>query len=141
MSSIIEDELKELKKCCENILPDSKLVACVPAQIRVELTKSAFVKVAVCLTYPQNYPQNHILVEVKSKTLSRKLLDGLEKVSESEAKKYVSKPHVLFILKFINQFFDDNPLVRVFSLQFITYAQSKIKPFLFRLAVLMRYLK
>ena len=141
MSSIIEDELKELKKCCENILPDSKLVACVPAQIRVELTKSAFVKVAVCLTYPQNYPQNHILVEVKSKTLSRKLLDGLEKVSESEAKKYVSKPHVLFILKFINQFFDDNPLVRarVFSLQFIMH--NKIKPFHFRLAVLMRYLK
>lgn len=65
---------------------------------------------AICLTYPTNYPANHILVEVKSRTLSRKLLDGLERVAEGEAKKLVGKPHVLFILKLINQFFDDNPL-------------------------------
>ena len=35
--TIIEDELSELKKCCENVIPDSKLVACVPAMIRVEI--------------------------------------------------------------------------------------------------------
>ncbi len=34
---VIEDEIQELKKCCENVIPDSKLVACVPAMIRVEL--------------------------------------------------------------------------------------------------------
>ena len=67
---------------------------------------------AVCLTYPVNYPENHILVELKSKTLSKKLLDGLEKVAENEAKKkYAKKPHVLPILKLIGQFIDDNPLV------------------------------
>ena len=64
----------------------------------------------VCLTYPVEYPKNHILVELKSKTLSRKLLDGLEKVAETEAKKYINSPHVLMILKFITQFLDDNPL-------------------------------
>jgi hypothetical protein len=72
--------------------------------------KSDFKTVAICMTYPVNYPQNHILVEIKSKNLSRKLLDGLERVSEAEAKKVNDKPHVLLILKFINQFFDDNPL-------------------------------
>ena len=35
---IIEDELMELKKCVEQSIPSSKLVACVPAMIRVELT-------------------------------------------------------------------------------------------------------
>ena len=109
--TIIDDELQELKKCCENILPDSKLVACVPAMVRVELKKSDFKTMAICLTYPSNYPTHHILVEIKSKKLSRKLLDGLEKVAETEAKKYIGKPHVLFILKLINQFFEDNPLV------------------------------
>lgn len=64
----------------------------------------------MCLTYPQHYPQHHILVELKSRHLARKLLDGLEKVAEKEAKKYVGKPHVLFILKLIGQFLDDNPL-------------------------------
>ena len=108
--TVIDDELQELKKCCENVIPDSKLIACVAAMIRVELKKSVFKTMAVCFTYPTNYPTNHILVEIKSKTLSRKLLDGLEKVAEVEAKRYIGKPHVLFILKFINQFFDDNPL-------------------------------
>ena len=109
--TIIDDELQELKKCCENILPDSKLVACVPAMVRVELKKSDFKTMAICLTYPSNYPTHHILVEIKSKKLSRKLLDGLEKVAETEAKKYIGKPHIIFILKMINQFFEDNPLV------------------------------
>lgn len=107
---IIEDELCELKRCCENQIPDSKLVACVPAMIRVELRKTEFKKVAICLTYPQDYPKHHILIELKSKTLSERLLDGLVKVTESEAKKYVGKPHVLPVLKFIHQFFEDNPL-------------------------------
>jgi len=63
------------------------------------------------LTYPVEYPKNHILVEVKSKTLARKLLDGLEKVAENEAKtKHKNKPHVIPILKMIGQFIDDNPL-------------------------------
>ena len=66
---------------------------------------------AVCLTYPVEYPKNHILVEVKSKTLARKLLDGLERVAENEAKtKHKDKPQVIPVLKFIRQFIDDNPL-------------------------------
>ena len=92
---VINDELNELKKGCENIIPDSKLVTCVPSSVRVEITKTAFKKVTVCLTFPGNYPQHHILVELKSKTLSVKLMDGLVKVCETEAKKYTGKlmPH------------------------------------------------
>lgn len=109
--TIIDDELDEIRRCCENVIPDSKVVACVPAMIRVEIRKSDFKKVAVCLTYPVEYPKNHILVEVKSKTLARKLLDGLERVAENEAKtKHKDKPQVIPVLKFIRQFIDDNPL-------------------------------
>ena len=35
---VIEDELEELKKCVERQIEDSKLVSCVPAMIRVEIT-------------------------------------------------------------------------------------------------------
>ncbi len=38
MSAIIDAELAELRKICETAIPDSKLVACVPATIRVEIT-------------------------------------------------------------------------------------------------------
>lgn len=35
--TVIDDELEELRKCCENVIPDSKLVACVHAMVRVEI--------------------------------------------------------------------------------------------------------
>ena len=35
---VIEAELEELRKSCENSVPDSKLVTCVPSSIRVEIT-------------------------------------------------------------------------------------------------------
>ncbi len=72
--------------------------------------KSEFKKFVICLTYPSNYPEHHVLVELRSKTLSTKLLDGLVKVSEAEAKKHTGRPHCLHVVKFINGFFEDNPL-------------------------------
>jgi len=110
-SEIISAELDELKRVCESSVPDSRLIACVPQSIRVEVTKSNFKKLAICMTYPNDYPAHHVLVELKSRTIGQKLLDGLVKVSEEEAKKYEGKPHCLRIIKFINQFLDENPLV------------------------------
>ena len=37
---VIEDELEDLKKRCEKIIPESTLVTCVSSQIRVEIKKS-----------------------------------------------------------------------------------------------------
>ena len=34
---VIEDEIENLKRNCERVVPDSKLVTCVPSQIRVEI--------------------------------------------------------------------------------------------------------
>ena len=51
------------------------------------------------MTYPNEYPSHHVLIELKSKTIGQKLLDGLIKVSEEEAKKYEGKPHCLRIIK------------------------------------------
>ena len=62
------------------------------------------------MTYPVDYPSSPILMELKSKTMSAKLLDGLVKISETEAKKYLGKPHALFVIKFVRQFLAENPL-------------------------------
>ena len=53
--------------------------------------KSNYKKIAVCMTFPSNYPSSNILVELKSKTLSEKLLYGLQGLAEKEAKQYVGK--------------------------------------------------
>ena len=56
---------------------------------------------AICLTYPTDYPSNHILVELKSKTLSEKLLHGLQGLAETEAKQFKGKVRNAFLWKIL----------------------------------------
>jgi len=108
--SLIEDELSELRRCCESQVANSKVVTAVPAMVRIEIEKTPFKKIICCLMYPTNYPSEAILIELKSKTLSDKLLSGLTKVCEDEVKKYKGKPQALVVLKLISKFLDENPL-------------------------------
>jgi len=107
---IIEDELKEIKTCCENQIPGSKVVAAVKDLVRIELERTECKKLACCFMFPNDYPKSPILFELKSKTLSLKLLDGLTRVTEQECKKIIGKPQILFATKFILKFMDENPL-------------------------------
>ena len=51
----------------------------------------------VHLQFPQDYPQSGILVELKSKTLSEKLLNKLVDICDQEMKKYIGKQQVNII--------------------------------------------
>ena len=107
---IIQDELSEVRAVCENQVPGSKVVAAVKDLVRIEIEKTKFKKLACCFMFPNDYPQSPILFELKSKTLSDKLLDGLTRVTEQECKKHLGKPQILFATKFIRQFIEENPL-------------------------------
>jgi hypothetical protein len=63
--------------------------------IRVEIETSAYKKVACCLMFPVDYPRSLILVELKSKTLAARLLTGLTRVAEAEARKFLGRPQVI----------------------------------------------
>jgi hypothetical protein len=52
-------------------------------------------KVACCLMFPSDYPRSLILVELKSKTLAARLLTGLTRVAEDEARKFLGRPQVI----------------------------------------------
>lgn len=112
---LIEDELQEVRKLCEHLIAGSKLVSCVQTMVRVEIRKTACKQLTACIQFPQKYPTLPLLIELKSKTLSEKLLEKLTSVCEAEAKKYLGKPQVLNILKFINNFIDENPLCCCYS--------------------------
>lgn len=107
---LIEDELQEVRKLCERVVDGSKLVSCVQTMVRVEIRRNNYKNLVVCLQFPSDYPNSCLLIELKSKSLSVKLLDGLTLICESEAKKILGKPQVLPILKFIRNFIDENPL-------------------------------
>ncbi|XP_046394581.1 uncharacterized protein LOC124162189 [Ischnura elegans] len=107
---LIAEELDEVKKLCEHVIPGTKLVSCVPTMVRVEIRRTTFKHFVVCIQFPADYPKSCIIVELKSKVLSAKLLDGLTSICEGEAKKILGKPQILPILKFLRNFIDENPL-------------------------------
>ncbi|XP_017763062.1 PREDICTED: uncharacterized protein LOC108552890 [Eufriesea mexicana] len=107
----IDDELQEVSKLCQNVVDGSRLVSCVRTMVRVEITKTKFKTIIACIQFSKDYPRTPLLIELKSKTLSVKLLDGLTEVCEKECKKFLGKAQVLPILKFIRNFIDENPLI------------------------------
>lgn len=107
---LIEDELAEIKKLCEHVIKGSRLVSCVRTMVRVEIKESEFRKIIICMQFPDKYPSNPLLIELKSKTLSERLLYGLTNICEKEATKYLGKPQVMIILQFIKNFLVENPL-------------------------------
>lgn len=106
----IEDELSEVKKLCERVVPGSKVVSCVRTMVRVEIKKTDTKALIVCIQFTETYPKTPLLLELKSKSLSEKLLQKLTNVCEEEAKKYLNKAQVLNIIKFLERFLVENPL-------------------------------
>lgn len=106
----IEDELSEVKKLCEHVVPGTKLVSCVKTMVRAEIKRTDFKKVTVCIQFPNNYPTEPLLIELKSKTLSERLLQGLTNVCEQEIRKFLGKAQILPVIKFLRNFIDENPL-------------------------------
>lgn len=107
----IDDELQEVSKLCQNVVDGSRLVSCVRTMVRVEITKTKFKTIIACIQFPKDYPHTPLLIELKSKSLSLKLLDGLADVCEKECRKLLGKAQILPILKLIRNFIDENPLI------------------------------
>ncbi|XP_015593406.1 uncharacterized protein LOC107266905 [Cephus cinctus] len=107
----INDELQEVSKLCQNVIDGSRLVCCVQSMVRVEITKTQFKKIIVCIQFPQDYPKVPLLIELKSKTLSEKLLNRLTSVCEKECENLLGKAQILPVLKFISNFIEENSLV------------------------------
>ncbi|KAK9300013.1 hypothetical protein QLX08_007135 [Tetragonisca angustula] len=107
----IDDELQEVSKLCQNVVDGSRLVSCVRTMVRVEITKTRCKTIIVCIQFSKDYPHTPLLIELKSKTLSVKLLERLTEVCEKECKNLLGKAQVLPILKFIRNFIDENPLI------------------------------
>ena len=56
--------------------------------------RTKFKSIVVMLQFPGKYPTSAIIVELKSKTLSPRLLAKMTELCDQEAKKYLGKPQV-----------------------------------------------
>ncbi|XP_012278338.1 uncharacterized protein LOC105698565 [Orussus abietinus] len=127
----IDDELQEVSKLCQNVVKGSRIISCVQTMVRVEIMKTSFKKIVVCIQFPNNYPSTPLLIELKSKTLSPKLLDGLTNVCEKECKNLLGKAQVLPVLKFIRCFIDENALIccydEIASIKKLLWKEDELK--------------
>ncbi|KAK3097418.1 hypothetical protein FSP39_009473 [Pinctada imbricata] len=108
-SELLESELTYVKQKVPTI-EGVTLEACLPAFVRVHIYVSDQRQLTALLQFTSKYPQDPLVTELKSKTLTEKLLDGIIKLCDAEAKKYVGQKQVILIINFIKNFLIENPL-------------------------------
>lgn len=104
-----EQELAEAKRTIPT-LEGFTLVTCVKAQVRAGYKKTDYKQLNVILQFPDNYPAEPAVIQLTSKTLAEKLLSGLVKMCDEEAKKLLGQRQILPIMTFVRDFVLNNPL-------------------------------
>ena len=65
----------------------------------------------MCAQFPDGYPNEILLLELKSKSILDKLIDGLVRVCEQELDKHKGEQQLLVLVKFVNEFIVSNPFM------------------------------
>lgn len=108
-------------------------------KIRVDIKHTNSHQITICIRFPSNYPSEHLLIELKSRALSEKLLTGLITLAEQRAKEFLGKPQVRinFILP-IKQIY---PFMNVLFSFFIFYFALSFSVFDFNALKILHVLK
>lgn len=70
-----------------------------------------FKQLTICSQFPKDYPNGILLLEIRSKTVSDKLIEGLVRVCEQELEKHRGEKQLMTLVKFINNFIVSNPFL------------------------------
>lgn len=110
--SFIDQEVREFRAKCEKQVPHTKIIICSNSLIRVDIyPERPNRSMSVCLRFPENYPRSTaILVELKSRIYSDKLLSELTRLIDKYIADHMGKPQALLVLSFAQQYLSDNPL-------------------------------
>lgn len=111
MASFIQEELADVRSRVVKAVPCTEIIGVHQANVQIRLTRTKH-KSCICqFQFPSEYPNKAIFIEVKSKVLPGKVIDVLAQVAEAEAKKLLGKPQIISLLKFLNKFIEENPLL------------------------------
>lgn len=111
MSSFIQEELKDVKDRISKVVPTAEVIGCHQANVQIKVTRTKHKQCMCQFQFPKNYPNESILLEVKSKVFPVKVIDAIRKIAEAEAKKLHGKPQIISLIKFVNKFIEENPLL------------------------------
>ncbi|XP_049291252.1 uncharacterized protein LOC125768085 [Anopheles funestus] len=108
--TLIDDEIEEVSRLCQNVISNSKLITCQNTLVRVDVEQSRIRRLTICIRFPDNYPKNKLLLEFKSKTLSSAFLDKFNNLCDTMLNDAEGKPQIMWVLKFISEYLSANPL-------------------------------
>ncbi|XP_069102290.1 uncharacterized protein [Argopecten irradians] len=106
---VIQSELAQVKQKAP-LIEGVTLVTCVELSVRLSIKVTGQKHVTLIVMFPPKYPHEPLIMELKSKTLSEKLLDGLLKVCDEQAKKWLGQRQILLLTNFVLNFLHENPL-------------------------------
>ncbi|XP_078312740.1 uncharacterized protein LOC144619196 [Crassostrea virginica] len=106
---ILMSELEQVKQKLPNI-EGVTLEGCLPEIVRLHIYVDEMRQMTCVMQFLETYPTEPVVVELKSKTLTEKLLDGVVKLCDAEARKYIGQKQVILLVNFLKQFLIDNPL-------------------------------
>lgn len=109
VEEIISSELAQVQQKVPAI-EGVTLEAAVRTIVRATIRLIGLRTITVCLQFPANYPQEPIVIELKSKTLPEKVCDKITKICEEEAKKWQGQRQVILLINFVKNFLIENPL-------------------------------
>ena len=109
--SVIQEELNDVKSRIVNVVTTAEIVGCHQANVQIRITRTKHKRCLCQFQFPPNYPDETILLEVKSKVFPGKVIDVITQLAETEAKKLCGKPQIISLIKFINKFMEENPLL------------------------------
>ncbi|XP_002128606.2 uncharacterized protein LOC100177726 [Ciona intestinalis] len=110
-SGFINQELKDVQKTLLSKVEGCEIIGCHQNLVSIKITKTPHRVLTVCIQFPQNYPDDILLVEIKSKVMSPALVNHIGQICDNELKKRVGDKQVMILLKFVRKFLDDNPLL------------------------------
>ncbi|XP_030384065.1 uncharacterized protein LOC115631457 [Scaptodrosophila lebanonensis] len=108
---IVNAEISDIRGNCEQQIGNTKIIICSASLVRIDIyPDKPNRQMTVCLRFPENYPGSPILVELKSRIYSDKLLSELTRLIDDYVRDYLGKPQAMLVLRFAQQYLHDNPL-------------------------------
>eukprot|EP00210_Caulerpa_lentillifera_P004645 g4430.t1 len=108
---LIEDEVKEI----ERSLPPEELQAAVLDFVQVLLEVTPHTSLMIKFLFPEAYPEELVLMELKSSYLDEELLEKLKIAAEIEGRKLIGKQQVLRIVDRLRMILIKNRLASAYS--------------------------
>eukprot|EP01025_Chloroclados_australasicus_P047015 TRINITY_DN5212_c0_g2_i1.p2 TRINITY_DN5212_c0_g2~~TRINITY_DN5212_c0_g2_i1.p2 ORF type:complete len:428 (-),score=48.45 TRINITY_DN5212_c0_g2_i1:603-1886(-) len=107
----IETEVKIVKKD----LGSSVVKSFIADVVTVEIVATKWRKATMKIQFPQMYPQEELILDIKSDTLSPELLVKLQSVATAEGKKKIGERQVHNVISFVKSFLENNLLLVAFD--------------------------